>query len=65
MGSLRNVHAGAENRSGSNRNSSNKGLFAVSVPAVAHADDRDDQLMVDDLVKNAVCPGPNSVFFLA
>ena len=28
----------------------NKGLFAVSVPAVAHAYDRDDQLMVDDLV---------------
>ena len=43
----------------------NKGLFAVSVPSVTHAYDRDDQLMVDDLVKNAVGSGPNPVFFLA
>ncbi len=39
---------GGENRSGSKRNCANKGLFAVSVPAVAHAYDRDDQFMVDD-----------------
>ena len=43
----------------------NKGLFAVSVPSVTHAYDRHDQLMVDDLVQNAVGPGPNPVFFLA